>query len=764
MRDESSGVRLRVAEGLQTDVGKGLVRVPRAVAKRLGLGPQRNLVEVVGRKVTGAVAVPLYDSQADDAAICMDGLVRANARVSLGEWVDIRAVEAVPAERIVLAPARAGMSIRGTGNALRETLLDRAVAEGDLVSTAIFHNPRELHRPEEFNSSFFRDFFESPAFGLGEVRLVVVGTHPRKLVQITPSTIVELRSDAPEVRKARDATITYDDVGGMHDVVRRLREVVELPLQHPELFERLAIEPPRGVLLYGPPGTGKTLLARAVANECNAYFTTISGPEIVGKYYGESEQRLREVFNDAFEHAPAVVFIDELDAIAPRRDNVTGETERRIVAQLLTLLDGMRTQKRVIVLGATNRVEAIDRALRRPGRFDREIELRVPDERGRLDILRIHTRGMPLEVDVDFVELARRTVGYTGSDLAALARESAMNAVNRWLPSVDLREGPVPPKELARLTVGAADFTAGETAVVPSGMREVSVRVPDVSWTDVGGLEDVKRTLREVAELPLIRPDVFARLGIKPARGILLYGPPGTGKTMLAKAVANEANANFISLKGSEILSKWYGESEKRIEELFRRARQVAPAILFFDEIDSLVPARGQGSTEPQVTGRIVNQFLAEMDGFEDLKGVVVIGATNRPDIVDSALLRPGRFDELVFVPVPDLASREAILRTAIRGVPVGANVDVVELARKTERFTGADIVALVKKAAILAAREDLAVESVDASYFEQALESVQPSVTEDVERYYRKLEGNLRKSSRVLGFRAEAPPDAARR
>jgi len=530
-----------------------------------------------------------------------------------------------------------------------------------------------------------------------------------------------------------------------------VREMVELPLRYPELFQRLGVDPPKGVLLYGPPGTGKTRLARAVANESHAAFFSIAGPEIVGSAYGESEKHLRDIFERAAQEAPSIIFIDEIDSIAPKRGQTTGETEKRLVAQLLTLMDGLEPRQNTVIIAATNRPEALDEALRRPGRFDREIVIGVPDERGRREILVIHTRGMPLGDKVDLDELARQPYGFVGADLAALAREAAIEAVRRIMPRLNLEDKIVPPEVLDTLSVTREDFFEALKRVQPSAMREVMVQAPNVGWDDVGGLDEAQERLREGVELPLKEPDAFRRLGIRPAKGFLLYGPPGTGKTLLAKAVAREAQANFIATKSSDLLSKWYGESEQQIARLFGRARQVAPCVIFIDELDSLVPARGGGMGEPQVTERVVNTILSEMDGLEELQSVVVIGATNRPNLVDPALLRPGRFDELIYVPVPDQAGRRRILAIHTEGMPLASDVDLDMLARRTDRFTGADLEDLVRRAGLFALRQNLGATEVNADHFAHALDDTRASVTEEMEREYEQMSARLKQDALAI-------------
>jgi len=604
-----------------------------------------------------------------------------------------------------------------------------------------------------------RRMFNAPAYALTQIRLTVVSTVPKGVVHIDESTEVELRAEFEEPSDGR-GIINYDDVGGMDETIKQLREMVELPLRYPELFTRLGVDPPKGVLLHGPPGTGKTRLAMAVANESDAQFFTINGPEIMGSAYGESEKRLREVFEQAERSQPAIVFIDEIDSIAPKRQNVSGEAEKRLVAQLLTLMDGLHARSNLVVIAATNRPDAIDEALRRPGRFDREIIIGVPDEKGRREILGIHTRGMPLGEGVDLTELARSTHGFVGADLAALAREAAIEAVRRIMPKLDLDARTIPAEVLESLQVEKDDFREALKRVQPSAMREVMVQAPTIGWDDIGGLDQAEERLREGVELPLKNPQAFDRLGIRPAKGFLLYGPPGTGKTLLAKAVAKEAEANFISIKSSDILSKWYGESEQQISRMFARARQVAPCVIFIDEIDSLVPARGSEANEPQVTARVVNTILAEMDGMEELNAIVVIGATNRPWLVDPALLRPGRFDELVYVGPPNEEGRRLILGIHTRDMPLATDVDLDLIARETERYTGADLYDVVRRAGLIAIRRDgEKAKEVTAADFAEALEESRPTVTEQMEADYQAMQGELKKRAmevQPMGFISE--------
>lgn len=743
---EAKGAQVQVANARPEDVGKGVARVSRGTFQALGMQPGE-AIEIIGKRHTAAVAVPSYPEDEQLAIIRLDGLQRGNAGVAAGEQIEVRRAQARPASRITFAPAQKNVRLSGSGEGLRRTFFGRPVTGGDIVSTSVYQRAAG-NLPDTL--------FERQAYALQEIRLVVVSTIPKGIVQVDQSTEIELLAQYAEPKEARRADVTYDDVGGLGTALEAVREMVELPLRHPELFQRLGIDPPKGVILHGPPGTGKTLLARAVANESEANFFSIAGPEIMGSHYGESEQRLRDIFQEAGQRAPSIIFIDEIDSIAPKRDEVRGELERRIVAQLLTLMDGLEPRQNVVVIAATNRVDALDEALRRPGRFDREIVIGVPDQEGRRQVLGIHTRGMPLAEDVDLDELARTTYGFVGADISALAREAAMDAVRRILPKLNLREG-IPPEVLADLKVGRADFENALKRIQPSALREIMIQVPNVTWEDVGGLESTREQLRESIELPLRHPEAFRRLGIRPAKGFLLFGPPGTGKTLMAKAVARESNANFIATKSSDLLSKWYGESEQQVSRLFARARQVAPTVIFIDEIDSLVPARGGSFGEPAVTERVVNTILAEMDGLEELQGVVVIGATNRPNLLDPALLRPGRFDELVYVPVPDETSRALILRIQTKGMPVAEDVDFADLARRTQGYSGADLSDLVRRAGMLALRGDLETNRVGREQFEQALKETRASVTPDMEREYEELRARLKQQGpsdkRPIGF-----------
>ncbi len=709
-------IRLRVAEARSRDVGRKIARLSRNAMSAIGI-ETGDFIEIEGPKgIAVAQVLPAHPGDEKDI-IRIDGFIRESIGVSVGDYVTVRKADVQPARKVVLAPTEPIMFGRDFVEYVKQMLIRKPVSRGEVLTV--------------------------PLFGMA-LKLVVVSTQPTQSVYVTPETEIVIREQpvAPErIERARAIPkVTWEDIGDLEEAKEKIREIVELPLKHPELFKHLGIEPPKGILLYGPPGTGKTLLAKALANEIGAYFIAINGPEIMSKYYGESEARLREIFKEAEENAPAIIFIDEIDAVAPRREEVTGEVEKRVVAQLLTLMDGLKERGKVIVIGATNRPDAVDPALRRPGRFDREIEIPPPDKRARKEILLVHTRNMPLAEDVDLDKLAEMTHGYTGADIAALAKEAAMAALRRFIKEgkIDITK-PIPPEKLRDLKVTMRDFLEAMRFIQPSLLREIYVEVPEVRWGDVGGLEDVKQQLREAVEWPLKHPEVFDKMGIRPPKGILLFGPPGTGKTLLAKAAATESGANFIAVRGPEILSKWVGESEKAIRQIFRRARQVAPAIIFFDEIDSIAPARGYRHDTSGVTDRIVNQLLAEMDGIVPLTNVVVIAATNRPDILDPALLRPGRFDRLIYVPPPDKEARLQIFRIHTRHMPLAEDVDLEKLAEITEGYTGADIEAVCREAAMIALREEFKIRPIRMEHFMKALKAIPPSLTrEDILKYER--------------------------
>lgn len=735
-------VRLKVAEADQRDVGKGIVRIDEKFRNMLGVNIF-DVVEIKGERATSAVVGRSYPQDEGLDVIRMDGLIRTNAKTSLGEYVEVSKAEWKEAKKVTLAPVVANIHIYAPSESLRAIFHNRTVSKGDIISTTSVRRPRESFGGEVMFEHLFEGMF--PSFGLGEIRLQVVSTSPAGIVKITDITEMELLPEAVALEQAIPE-VMYEDLGGIKPAITKIREIIELPLKHPELFSRLGIDAPKGVLLHGPPGTGKTMLAKAVANESDAYFITINGPEIMSKYYGESEHKLREAFEEAEKNTPAIIFIDEIDSIAPKRAEVTGEVERRVVAQLLSLMDGLKSRKNVIVIGATNRPEALDMALRRPGRFDREIELRVPDREGRREIFQIHTRGMPLAENVKLDDLTDRTYGFVGADIAALCREAAMNALRRILPEIDLEQKVIPKETLDKLVVTRSDFEDVMKEIQPSALREILFEVPNVTWEDIGGLENVKALLKEAVEWPLRYGESFRRIGVEAPKGVLLYGPPGTGKTLLAKAIANESEANFITVKGSDILSKWYGESEQHIAAIFKKARQVAPAIIFLDELDALAPMRGTALGEPHVTERIVNQLLSELDGLEELRGVVVVGATNRPDIIDPALLRPGRFDEMILVPVPDAETRLEIFKVHTKKMALADDMNIDELVRITEDFTGADIAAVCKKAGRFAMREDINAKKVRMEHFLAAIQETGPSVTPDIMGYYEKLKDELRK------------------
>ncbi len=730
--------RVQVANLPPADSGRGVARLPVKLMSELGLA-EGDVIEIVGKRSTAARAIGPYGDDAGLDIVRLDGLQRSNAGVGSGDFVEIHKAVSKPATRVAFAPTQPNVRLQGSTDALQRSFQGRPFTQGDTVATA-GHQRVNADMPEHI-----RQLLNAPAFALQEVRLTVVSTTPRGIVHIDANTVVELMPEARGDEGERRADVTYDDLGGLGQTIDALREMVELPLRHPELFQRLGVDPPKGVLLHGPPGTGKTRLARAVANESQAKFFHIAGPEIMGSAYGESEKKLRELFEEAAKNAPSIIFIDEIDSIAPKRGQVSGEAEKRLVAQLLTLMDGIEPRQNLVVIAATNRPEAIDEALRRPGRFDREIVVGVPDEAGRREILGIHTRGMPLADGVDLDDLSRRTYGFVGADLAALTREAALETVRRILPKLNLEEQTIPTEVLDSLSVLDADFDNALKRVQPSAMREVMVQVPNVSWEDVGGLDAARDRLREGVELPLKHPDAFKRLGIRPAKGFLLYGPPGTGKTLLAKATAKESQANFIAIKSSDLLSKWYGESEQQIARLFARARQVAPTVIFIDELDSLVPARGGGMGEPQVTERVVNTILAEMDGLEELNSVVLIGATNRPNLIDPALLRPGRLDELIYVGTPDVAGRRRILAIHTADMPLAKDVDLEALARRTDRFTGADLEDLTRRAGLTALRRALDSPQVTMADFDAALLETRASVTEEMENDYAKIQDTLK-------------------
>ncbi|MBD3229586.1 MAG: CDC48 family AAA ATPase [Candidatus Lokiarchaeota archaeon] len=720
MSKQIKRISLRVSEGNKEDVGKNIVRLDPEMMKEARIR-EGTPIEIRGRKITGAIAGSPLDKDEGQYVIHMDGLIRNNSGSSLGDMVKIRKIRPKNAERVKFAPVKEGVKItspRHVAQALKKSLLGRLVRTADLVS---------VHR-------------EVATFALGEIKFVCVSTRPVGIVKINEDSIVSLYREPPDYILYRDVLVTYEDIGGLEDEIIRVREMIELPLRYPEIFDRLGITPPKGVLLHGPPGCGKTLLAKAVANESDAYFIPINGPEIMSKFYGESEKKIREIFNEAARNAPAIIFIDEIDSIAPKREAVTGEVERRVVAQFLALMDGLETRGRVIVIAATNRLNAVDTALRRPGRFDREIEIGVPDKYGRKEILDIHTRAMPLEENVDLEELAARTHGFAGADLASVSREAAMNCLKRVMPMIDLDDAIIPEEVLSHLKVKKKDFEVALRLVEPSAMREVLLEIPNVPWKNVGGLKNIKMELKEAVELPIKRPEIFQNFSIRPTSGILLFGPSGTGKTLLAKAIATETEANFIPVRGPEIFSKWVGESEKTIREIFRKARLAAPSIVFFDEIDAIASSRDRSGGN-KVNETVVNQLLSELDGMQGLSQIVVIAATNRDlDMIDAALLRPGRFDKILYVHPPNEKERLRILEIHTKNIPISGEKDLHYLAKNTQRFTGADLESLCREAVLTAVRENKNITEIPWDYFIRAFNEIRPSFTQEIEEKYEKM------------------------
>src|SRR5918911_1086659 len=712
---------LKVLEAYTRDVGRGVARIDYDSMDSLSASTG-DVIEIRGKRRTVAKCLPLYPSDEGKGIIRVDGLVRNNAGVAIGDTVVVRKIKAIPAEKVIVAPLEAIPPI--DERYLADALESVPLIKGDNVMV--------------------------PYFG-GRLTFQVIGVTPAAdAVLVTQKTIFHIASIG-DTLSDKSTQVTYEDIGGLKEEIQKVREMIELPLRHPEIFEKLGIEAPKGVLLHGPPGTGKTLLAKAVANETNANFYTIGGPEIMSKYYGESEEKLRSVFEQAEKNAPSIIFIDEIDSIAPKREEVSGEVERRIVAQLLSLMDGMSTRGKVVVIGATNRVNAVDPALRRPGRFDREIEIAVPDRIGRLEILQIHTRGMPLAKDVNLEKLADISHGFVGADLQSLSKEAGIGALRKILPEIDLSSESIPAETLRKIIVTMQDFMDVVKEMEPSAMREVFVEVPNVKWEDIGGLSSIKQELQEAVEWPLKYQGVFTYADAVPPKGILLYGPPGTGKTLIAKAAANESEANFISIKGPELLSKWVGESEKGVREIFRKARQAAPCIIFFDEIDAIAPIRGGDFGNSHVTERVISQLLTELDGLEILTNVIVIAATNRPDIIDPALLRPGRFDRLLYIPPPDRDSRIQIVKIHTRKKPLAEDVTVEQLADHTDGYTGADIASLSSAAVMLALREyvskypdpnesDKHVKElrIYMHHFEEAMKKIRPLSTQELKMYKR--------------------------
>jgi transitional endoplasmic reticulum ATPase len=717
----SDKIVLRVGEAKVRDVGRSIARLDPRSMEKLGLSTG-DVVEIIGRKRTAAIAWPSYPEDAGLELVRIDGILRSNANVGIGDPIEVRKINVKPASHITIAPTEP-LRLVGGEVYLQRLLEGRPVMKGDKIRVDVVGR---------------------------SIELVVSAISPSvDAVIVVPNTRIVL-SEKPVVSEIPH--VSYEDIGGLKKEIQRIREMVELPLRHPEVFQRLGIEAPKGVLLYGPPGTGKTLFAKAVASETNAHFISISGPEIMSKFYGESEANIRGIFKEAEEHAPSIVFIDEIDAIAPKREEVTGEVERRVVSQLLALMDGLESRGQVVVIGATNRPNAVDPALRRPGRFDREIEIGIPDRNGRFEILQIHTRGMPLADDVDLEKLSAVTHGYVGADIAALAKEAAMHALRCVLPEINIEEETLSPEILDKLVVTDEDFSAAYKEITPTAMREVFIEVPMIKWDDIGGLDYVKQELKEAVEWPLKYSEVFKQMGTRPPKGILLFGPPGTGKTLLAKAVASESESNFISIKGPEVLSKWVGESEKAVREIFRKAKSASPSVIFMDELDAITPHRGSGIGDSRVTERVISQILTELDGIIELNNVIVIGASNRPDIIDRALLRPGRFDKLIYVPLPDQLARIAIFKIHTENYPLADDVDLEGFADQTEEYSGAEIEAICNEASMTAIREfidkygdegkeHLKELKVRREHFEKAMQKVPKTSKRGVESYERFIE-----------------------
>jgi transitional endoplasmic reticulum ATPase len=747
-------IKLKVSEAIQDDVNRGIVRIDMGYLKQLGVR-EGQYVLVKGQRTTVAVATRALPGDIGLPIIRMDGLLRKNSRSGIGEMVSVKRADPVEAKRVVIAPAREGVIISTSDPALfKRNFIGRVVMKDDIIAAAPRRMPMFDPGQDFFGGRMRADELFGSMFGLGDLKFIVIDANPKQgPLIITENTHLELKKEGvepgeEEAAAGHEATleVSYEDVGGLDEEIKKIREMVELPLKHPEIFQRLGIEPPKGVLLHGPPGTGKTLMAKAVANETNSNFYVINGPEIMSKFYGESEANLRKIFDEAEKNAPSIIFFDEIDAIASKREETKGEVERRVVAQLLALMDGLKSRGKVVVIAATNIPNALDPALRRPGRFDRELIIGVPQYEGRLKILKIHTRNMPMNKDVSLEKIAEVTHGFVGADLSSLAKEAAMNVLRKILPDIkSLTEEELSEEILNKLIISMDDFKEALKVVRPSALREVLIETPNITWNDVGGLEDVKQELKEAVEWPLKHKAEFKTLGVKPPKGVLLFGPPGTGKTLLAKAVAKEAESNFISVKGPELINKWVGESEKAIREIFKKARQASPSIIFFDEIDSIAPRRHGGETnDGGVTERVVNQLLTEMDGMEDLSDIVVIAATNRPDILDTALLRPGRFDRILLVDAPDRKSRKAIFDIHTRNMPLAKDVDINSLVDKTDGYVGADIEAVCREAAMLALRKNMKTKEIRMEFFEEALKKVRPSVNKEVQDAYASMQSQF--------------------
>ncbi len=758
-QDKSLILKLKVAEAMQGDVNKGIARVDSNLMKEIGLSVG-SFIRIEGQGKTVCIVDRGLPGDMGLNIIRMDGISRRNAKTSIGEIVKIKKFDINEAKKVTIAPAKEGITIKANPIIFKNGLLGRAVAKNDLVALGGSATRRRTlssnQSTDDFNSIINSAFSR---FGLGDIKFVVTHVDPKnESVLVTENTAVDFDPTPTSPKEDKIIDTSYEDVGGLEDEVSKVREIIELPLKHPLIFERLGIEPPKGVLLHGPPGTGKTLLAKAVANETDSHFILINSPEILGSLQGQSEENLRKKFEEAERNAPSIIFIDEIDVIASKRENALVSYDKKLVAQLLTLMDGLKSRGRVVVIAATNMPNSLDPALRRPGRFDREIEIGIPDKKGRDKILRIHTRNMPLAKAVNLNKIVEVTHGFVGADLESLAKEAAMIVMRRLLPELrKLKEGEdLSENILNNLLITQDDFINALKVVRPSAMREVMIEIPNVKWNDIGGLNDVKQELIEAVEWPLKHKDAFERLGVRPPKGVLLYGPPGTGKTLLAKAVANESEANFISVKGPEVLSKWINETPKLIRDIFKKARQASPCIIFIDEIDSIT-ARRDSPNAAKTGMSAVETLLTEMDGLEMLNDVIVVAATNRPDIVDTALLRPGRFDRIVLVGVPDLESRKKIFEVHTKNMPLASDVKIVELVNLTEGYVGADIESVCREAAILALRKDIKVDKIKMEFFREALDKVGASVNKDIEDAYKELKNQF---SRARGeeFKKEKP------
>jgi len=760
---EIKEVRLKVVEALQDDAYKGIARIDPLIMRALGLN-RGDVILVKGQRETVAIVDRAYPADVGEGIIRIDGLARRNAKTSVGEIVTVKKANTRPIERVVLTPIlQPGMHLRIQGD-VGPMFLGRAVSKGDIISFG-----GQNRRREEAFGGDLSDIFGAlpeelfggmglPMFNQQQIKFIVTSIVPNQAGVITEKTDIQIGSKGVEVSEEEASSVpqvTYEDIGGLTEEVKKIREMVELPLKHPEIFDKLGIEPPKGVLLYGPPGTGKTLLAKAVANESEAHFISVSGPEIFDKFYGESEKNIKKIFDDAEKNAPSIIFFDEIDSIAPGRDQSihSGEVERRVVSQLLSMMDGLKSRGKVVVIAATNRPDSIDSALRRPGRFDREIEINVPNKEGRLNILKIHSRNMPLAKNVDLNILADKTHGFVGADLAALAKEAAMSVLRKVSTEFKLDGDDAVPKEaLDKLIIRAEDFDEALKFVQPSALREVAVEIPNVKWTDVGGLDKVKAALKEAVEWPMKFSSSFANLGIRAPKGILLYGPPGTGKTLLAKAVATECGANFIQVNGNELQKEGIvGRETERLRKMFKRAKQVSPSILFFDEFDSFARSRGAGTGgHSESNESLLNTLLTEMDGLQELKNVTIIAATNRPDILDQALLRPGRFDRMILVDVPDEESRRKIFEVHLRNTPIEKDVDLTEIVKQTEGFVGSDIEGLVREASMNALRRDMNSKVVTKVDFDEAFKKSRVSVSLESAKRYKKLEEHYLKNAKI--------------